>query len=243
MEEGKKVERLKNWKGTVSLGSWPTIERRDETYYDPSFCPLAARNKHLLRHRVKGEEGWRRAIDVDCRGTRSPPVHATYFPSKSFLLPRSHFPQKGMAVYSPDERKLPSRERPWATPRWQEDVVRAIALCPNEGPLIFTSDAGKWPVRKRARKEGKRERKKEKGRGRGPPSNRPAGRGNDSLLSILDLSHFYSHPHEPRDYAFSFQFTRVFSSIVSRSSYHLQLRGKTFRRNGNEYQPDTMPNM
>lgn len=152
-----------------------------------------------------------------------------------------------MAVYSPDEGKLPSRERPWATPRWQEDVVRAIALCPNEGPLIFTSDAGKWPVRKRARKEEGRERKKEKGRGRGrgrgPPSNRPAGRGNDSLLSILDLSHFYSHPHEPRDYAFSFQFTRVFSSIVSRSSYHLQLRGKTFRRNGNEYQPDTMPNM
>lgn len=95
MEGGKKVERLKNWKGTVSLGSWPTIERRDETYYDPSFCPLAARNKHLLRHRVKGEEGWRRAIDVDCRGTRSPPVHATYFPSKSFLLPRSHFPQTG----------------------------------------------------------------------------------------------------------------------------------------------------
>lgn len=67
-----------------------------------------------------------------------------------------------MAVYSPDEGKLPSRERPWATPRWQEDVVRAIALCPNEGPLIFTSDAGKWPVRKRARKE-KGEGKKKKG--------------------------------------------------------------------------------
>lgn len=155
-----------------------------------------------------------------------------------------------MAVYSPDEGKLPSRERPWATPRWQEDVVRAIALCPNEGPLIFTSDASKWPVRKRARrkrkkkkrerKEGKKERKwekREKRRGgeEETPSNRPAGRGNDSLLSILDLSHFYSHPHEPRDYAFSFQFTRVFSSIVSRSSYHLQLRRKTFRRNGNEY--------
>lgn len=72
-----------------------------------------------------------------------------------------------MAVYSPDEGKLPSRERPWATPRWQEDVVRAIALCPNEGPLIFTSDAGKWPVRKRARKEGKRERKKGEKEGEG----------------------------------------------------------------------------
>lgn len=89
-------------------------------------------------------------------------------------------------------------------------------------------------------KERKKERKWEKRQKRRggeeeTPSNRPAGRGNDSLLSILDLSHFYSHPHEPRDYAFSFQFTRVFSSIVSRSSYHLQLRRKTFRRNGNEY--------
>lgn len=69
------------------------------------------------------------------------------------------------AVYSPDEGKLPSSKRPWATPRWQEDVVRAIALCPNEGPLIFTSDASKWPVRKRERKnerEGEKEREKER---------------------------------------------------------------------------------
>lgn len=72
------------------------------------------------------------------------------------------------AVYSPDEGKLPSSKRPWATPRWQEDVVRAIALCPNEGPLIFTSDASKWPVRKRERKnerEGEKEREKGKREG------------------------------------------------------------------------------
>ncbi|KAG7190996.1 hypothetical protein KM043_007043 [Ampulex compressa] len=49
------------------------------TYYDPSFCPFAARNKHLLRHRVKWEEGWRGAIDVDCRGTISSPFTTSSF--------------------------------------------------------------------------------------------------------------------------------------------------------------------
>lgn len=59
------------------LGPWryrstmsPSAER--ERYYDPSFCPFAARNKHLLRHHVKCEERWRGAIDVDCRGTFLP---------------------------------------------------------------------------------------------------------------------------------------------------------------------------
>lgn len=101
------------------------------------------------------------------------PVHAVFsfqvVSSAAISLSADWYPEKGMAVYSPDEGKLPSRERPWATLRWQEDVVRAIALCPNEGPLIFTSDASKWPVRKRARRKrkkrkgkGKRERKKER---------------------------------------------------------------------------------
>ena len=65
---------------------WFTIRHGwTRTYYDPSFCPFAARNKHLLRHRVKGEERWCSAIDVDCRGTLLPLFHfpLSTFPSSS----------------------------------------------------------------------------------------------------------------------------------------------------------------
>lgn len=117
------------------------------TYYDPSFCPFAARNKHLLRHHVKWEERWRGAIDVDCRGTFLPRALSRRVP---FFVHSGRFSLS--AVYRPEERnggtfpnggKPPSR---WTgiRARWQEDVVRAIALCPNEGPLIFTSDGSKW---------------------------------------------------------------------------------------------------
>jgi len=130
----------------------PTMPRRGwtRTYYDPSFCPFAARNKHLLRHHVKWEERWRGAIDVDCRGTFLPrPLSLSRRASLFFV----HSGCSSLsAVYRPEERnggtfpnggKPPSR---WTgiRARWQEDVVRAIALCRNEGPLIFTSDGSKW---------------------------------------------------------------------------------------------------
>lgn len=156
------------------------------TYYDPSFCPFATRNKHLLRHHVKWEERWRGAIDVDCRGTFLPRVlscRVLFFVHSvaacASLFPQSTALRKGMAVHSLTGGKPPSR---WTgiRARWQEDVVRAIALCPNEGPLIFTSDGSKW-LKWREVVEGSADGWNIKGTS---PSNRPVGLGNDSLLSI-----------------------------------------------------------
>lgn len=154
------------------------------------------------------------------------------------------------AVYSPDEGKLPSSKRPWATPRWQEDVVRAIALCPNEGPLIFTSDASKWPVRKRERKnerEGEKERekerekeKKEEEKGREPVK---SPRGTRQRFPILDLSHFYSHPHQPEE-TMPFPSNSLASSRRSFLVRHTicSCEGKRSGEMGTSI-PDTMPRM
>lgn len=195
---------------------------------------LSVRNEHLLRHRVKGEEGWRHR-----RWLSLPlplPVHAVFsfqvVSSAAISLSADWYPAKGMAVYSPDEGKLPSWKRPWATPRWQEDVVRAIALCPNEGPLIFTSDAGKWPVRER---EGRGEK-------RGPrqiaPRDEATIRFSLSLISpifILTLTSQRSVPFPSNSLASSRRSFLVRHTICS-------CEGKRSGEMGTSI-PDTMPNM
>lgn len=64
----------------------------------------------------------------------------------------------------PRRRKTVVVKRPRAMLQRQKDVVRAIALCPNEEPLIFTSDASKWSVRKRTRREKRKQGWKEQTR-------------------------------------------------------------------------------
>lgn len=165
------------------------------TYYDPSFCPFAARNKHLLRHHVKWEERWRGAIDVDCRGTFLPHALSRRIP---FLVHSGRFSLS--TVYRPEERnggtfsnggKPPSH---WTgiQARWQEDVVRAIALCPNEGPLIFTSDGSKWS---KWREGGRGQCGWMKHQGNEPVKSACGTRQRfASLYPFPNLRHFYSHP-------------------------------------------------
>lgn len=89
----------------------PSAER--ERYYDPSFCPFAARNKHLLRHHVKCEERWRGAIDVDCRETFLPrgslAASLSSRLSGRFSLPTVYHPEERNGGTFPNVGKPPSR--------------------------------------------------------------------------------------------------------------------------------------
>lgn len=108
-----------------------------------------------------------------------------------FSLPAVYHLEERNGGTFPNGGKPPSRWTDvWA--QWQEDVVRTIALCPNEGPLIFTSDDSKWSKpRKNGARMGKEKEKEKDGGADEREASRELTRqiglwdpGNDSLLSI-----------------------------------------------------------